>query len=102
METQTIETPMGLNNPEGTGLPLVLSHATCIRCGGLMVTEFCLDLYDDTGKLSFLARRCVQCGDLVDPIILKNRYHPAALANHKSRKIRAHTRDDKQFSKSKG
>jgi ribosomal protein S27AE len=92
METQTIAMTMEMEytGPKGTGLPLVLSHATCVRCGGLMVTEFCLDLLDDTGKLSFLARRCVQCGDLVDPIILKNRHHPAALVVHKSRNIRAH------------
>jgi ribosomal protein S27AE len=104
METQTMEMTMEVehNGPQGTGLPLVLSHTTCIRCGGLMVTEFCLDLLDDTGKLSFLARRCVQCGDLVDPIILKNRHHPEALVVHKSRNIRAHVRADKQFSRSNG
>jgi hypothetical protein len=47
--------------------------ARCSRCGGLMVTEQCFDLLSDNGHLDFLARRCVQCGDLVDPIILRNR-----------------------------
>ncbi len=99
---QAMEMAMGLNKPEYTGLPLVLSHASCVRCGGLMVTEFGLDLFDDTGKLSFLARRCVQCGDLVDPVILKNRHHPTLSVEHKNKKIRTHLRVDKQFSKSKG
>ena len=102
METQTIGMEMEYTGPQGTGLPLILSHTTCVRCGGLMVTEFCLDLLDDTGKLSFLARRCVLCGDLVDPIILKNRHHPVALVVHKSRNIRAHVRAGRQFSRSKG
>ncbi len=47
--------------------------ARCSRCGGFMVTEQCFDLLSDSGHLDFLARRCVQCGELVDPIILRNR-----------------------------
>lgn len=50
-----------------------VSTARCSRCGGLMVAEWCFDLLDDTGHLNFLAWRCIQCGDLVDPVILKNR-----------------------------
>ena len=46
---------------------------TCARCGGLMVGEFCMDLANGTGELEFLASRCVQCGEVVDPLILKHR-----------------------------
>lgn len=44
-------------------------HSTdrCSRCGGLMVTEWCEDLSDYT------AQRCVQCGEVIDPVILQNR-----------------------------
>ena len=44
-------------------------HSTdrCRRCGGLMVTEWCEDLSDYT------AQRCVQCGEVIDPVILENR-----------------------------
>lgn len=45
----------------------------CARCGGLMVSDFCMDLVRETGELEFLASRCVQCGEIVDPLILKNR-----------------------------
>lgn len=45
----------------------------CSRCGGLMVEEQCLDLLDDTGRIHFTALRCVQCGELVDPVILRHR-----------------------------
>jgi rRNA maturation protein Nop10 len=47
----------------------VRTHSTdrCPRCGGLMVVEWCQDLSDYT------AQRCVQCGELIDPVILENR-----------------------------
>ena len=51
----------------------LVGTARCPRCGGLMVSEQCFDLFSDSGHLDFLARRCVQCGELVDPVILKNR-----------------------------
>ena len=38
-----------------------------------MILETCFDFLDSTGHLDFQVRRCVQCGDLVDPLILKNR-----------------------------
>ena len=44
----------------------------CVRCGGFMVGEFSLNLLNGNGKAEFLAR-CVQCGEVVDPVILKNR-----------------------------
>ena len=47
--------------------------ARCSRCGGLMVVDQCFDFLDDSGHMSFFAHRCVQCGELVDPVILENR-----------------------------
>ncbi len=52
-------------------------QATCTRCGGLMVQEICLDLSNSTSELECATRRCVQCGDIVDPVILRNRDLPA-------------------------
>ena len=51
----------------------LVGTARCSRCGGLMVTEQCFDLLSDSGYLDFLARRCVQCGELIDPVILQHR-----------------------------
>ena len=44
-------------------------HSTdrCPRCNGLMVAEWCQDLSDHS------AQRCVQCGEVIDPVILQNR-----------------------------
>jgi len=39
----------------------------CPRCSGLMVAEWCEDLSDHS------AQRCVQCGEVIDPVILQNR-----------------------------
>jgi hypothetical protein len=50
-----------------------LCQMSCVRCGGLMVPEFCMDLLNSTGELDCEARRCVQCGEVVDPLILQNR-----------------------------
>jgi len=38
--------------------------AVCSRCGGFIVVEPCYD---------FWIQRCIHCGDLVDPVILRNR-----------------------------
>lgn len=45
----------------------------CARCEGLMVRDQFYDLLDDSGHLSITAWRCVSCGNIVDPLILKNR-----------------------------
>jgi hypothetical protein len=39
----------------------------CPRCSGLMVDEWYQDLSD------YRAQRCVQCGEMIDPVILRNR-----------------------------
>ena len=51
----------------------LIGRARCLRCGGLMVPEQCFDFLSDNGRLDFPAKRSVQCGDLVDPVILHNR-----------------------------
>ena len=52
-----------------------------------MVQDFCLDVLDNIGESEFAAKRCVLCGEVVDPVILRNRgarqepmkVHPAKL-----------------------
>jgi hypothetical protein len=51
----------------------VQHESMCIRCGGLMVTDFCMDVLFCNGETEFAANRCVQCGEIVDPVILRNR-----------------------------
>jgi hypothetical protein len=49
------------------------SAFTCPRCQGLFVRVFCMDMYDGTGENGFWALRCLQCGELLDPLILQHR-----------------------------
>ena len=63
----------GLNEAKVAEWKELVGTARCSRCGGLMVGEQCFDFLDDSGHMSFFAHRCVQCGELVDPVILHNR-----------------------------
>ena len=45
----------------------------CERCRGLLVPDSCMDLLDDQGLQSVWTFRCVQCGNLIDPVIDRNR-----------------------------
>lgn len=45
----------------------VHSMDRCPRCSGFMVAEWCEDLS------AYTAQRCVQCGEVIDPVILHNR-----------------------------
>lgn len=47
-----------------------------MRCGGLMITEYYLDLEDDTGQIGISGLRCTSCGEVIDPVILRNRLNP--------------------------
>lgn len=57
-------------------LSSALLQSTCLRCGGLMVKEFSLDLMSSSSERECATRRCVQCGDILDPVILRNRHIP--------------------------
>jgi hypothetical protein len=49
----------------------ITSAGKCLRCGGLMVAEPCTDFWDNAETSA--VRRCVQCGEVIDPVILRNR-----------------------------
>jgi hypothetical protein len=54
----------------------------CMRCGGLMVMEYYLDLEDDTGQIGITGLRCTSCGEVIDPVILRNRLNPTPTLLH--------------------
>lgn len=39
-----------------------------------MVKEVSTDLLNSAGELDCVTTRCVQCGDILDPVILRNRF----------------------------
>ena len=52
------------------------SSSCCTRCGGLMIDERGMDIGESLGGYWFWAMRCIQCGDIVDEVILRNRHLP--------------------------
>jgi uncharacterized protein with PIN domain len=67
MGTALAVTPQQLIEVAARSRARIPSTDRCPRCGGLMVAEWCEDLSN------YSAQRCVQCGEVIDPIILENR-----------------------------
>jgi hypothetical protein len=61
---------------------------TCYRCGGLMVNTFCISPDEATADFEVPALKCLQCGDIVDPLILKNRFCTELPVPRPTKKIR--------------
>ena len=49
------------------------TRQSCSRCSGHMVPDVCIDLESDNGYSTCRVLRCIQCGDIVDEVILQNR-----------------------------
>jgi hypothetical protein len=47
---------------------------SCPRCHGLMVVDHFIDLQDDRGHSWLSAWRCINCGDVVEPEIMRRRF----------------------------
>ena len=47
-----------------------------------MVTAYYLDLQDDTGQIGITGLRCTSCGEVIDPVILRNRLNPTRSLFH--------------------
>lgn len=57
----------------------------CQRCQGYMVGDHFMDLLNVTGEMVFNGWRCLNCGAVIDPVIV--RHHQSALnAPAKSRR----------------
>ena len=59
--------------PQGSLTHPALRAVACWRCGGMLVEDHCMEM--DLGQMErgHWARRCIQCGDMIDEIILRNR-----------------------------
>lgn len=45
----------------------------CLRCQGLMVVDYYIDMEDDQGTHWLRAWRCMACGEVIDPGIIQRR-----------------------------
>lgn len=46
---------------------------SCPRCHGYMIHDSYLDPYSNSGTFAIAILRCVQCGNVLDPVIVTNR-----------------------------
>ncbi len=61
----------------------LLLNKDCHRCGGLMITDQCFDVESNTGEFEIEIRKCLSCGETIDPTILRNRQRNGQqLQNH--------------------
>jgi hypothetical protein len=47
--------------------------STCSRCAGLLVSTFCVSPDEETSHFQIPVAKCLQCGDVIDPLIIKHR-----------------------------
>ena len=73
----------------------IISAARCLRCGGLLVAEPCTNFWGDAGNLA--VGRCVQCGELVDQVILQNRQRRPTRELPTSRRSAVVSRSEKRI-----
>ncbi|ODT44617.1 MAG: hypothetical protein ABS70_05070 [Nitrospira sp. SCN 59-13] len=67
---------MGTHGTPESFPPPQQGKQVCPRCGGLLLTQHYIDLLDDTGQIDITAWHCAMCGEVLDPVILKNRHSP--------------------------
>lgn len=63
----------GVSRKEFIGDEKFPKSIPCSRCRGLMVLEQSFDSLFGAGPENVPLRRCVQCGEVIDPVILQNR-----------------------------
>lgn len=64
-----------MRSKEANGMDRLAEERSCIRCRGLLVSDWFYDLKNPV-EYNVKVLRCVQCGHRVDPTIVRNRIHP--------------------------
>jgi len=54
------------------GLEKKNGEQACVRCGGLLISDLGMEMLSGV-DVPLPAQRCVQCGDVLDPVIVRNR-----------------------------
>lgn len=47
----------------------------CHRCNGYLYEGSLMDIRDELGNIWIQAIHCLNCGEILDPVIWKNRHH---------------------------
>jgi len=57
----------------------------CQRCHGFMISDHFMDTLNVSGEMNFKGWRCLNCGDIIDPVIVRH-HQVEASAPAKSRR----------------
>ena len=57
-----------------SGSAMATASVACQRCSGNLVDEPCMDVGESGSGQTFWGQRCIQCGDVIDETILRNRF----------------------------
>lgn len=82
-ESRVTEAKMGID-PQGVRKASAQERMGCHRCGGLLVQDWVVSLSNDGGDVQVLTYRCLQCGEILDPVVLHNRFSTNAKLRGKS------------------
>ena len=69
---QTTKKPTRAANTIEVEIAHMMNQSSYDRCGGLLIKGHCLDVANPEGELWITTKHCVQCGNVIDPVILKN------------------------------
>jgi hypothetical protein len=65
-------------------LLILRGSRSCMRCGGMLVTDHMDGGVEAPLQQCVPALRCIQCGDVLDQVILRNRMNPGYLSQKRS------------------
>lgn len=54
---------------------------SCSRCSGCMIEDFLLDMEDSSGPMWLPAWRCMNCGNVAESVLERNRQTQGATAS---------------------
>lgn len=62
-----------------------MTHFSCNRCHGMLLDSY---IWDDSGLIVSVLR-CVNCGDIIDPVVLHNRVNKEQIRSEvENRKVK--------------
>lgn len=58
----------------------------CQRCRGCMVRDHFMDVLNVSGEMDFEGWRCLNCGDITDPVIVRHQHSPPIVSARPKRR----------------
>jgi hypothetical protein len=65
---------------------------TCMRCQGCMTEDHFLDLMESAESMWLVGWRCLNCGNVLDPVMERNRLGQGIAAGVSTARVSGHNR----------